>query len=97
MQTFNLFSNVLHDWDIPEVKQLLQASFQALPSGGMLVVHDAFLHADKSGPQHVADYSVMLMHATKAVATALWKSRRGPPNADSIPFPIKTPPPPVVF
>jgi precorrin-6B methylase 2 len=61
----HLFSNVLHDWAIPEVQQLLQASYQALPKGGMLVVHDAFLHADKSGPQHVADYSVMLMHATQ--------------------------------
>jgi hypothetical protein len=61
----HLFSNVLHDWAIPEVQQLLAASFLALPSGGMLVVHDAFLDADKSGPQHVADYSVMLMHATQ--------------------------------
>jgi hypothetical protein len=61
----HLFSNVLHDWDIAEVKQLLQASYQALPAGGMLVVHDAFLLPDKSGPLHVAEYSVMLMHATQ--------------------------------
>ncbi len=61
----HLFSNVLHDWAIPEVQQLLRASFQALPSGGLLIVHDAFLDPDKSGPQHVADYSVMLMHATQ--------------------------------
>ena len=61
----HLFSNVLHDWDIPEVQQLLHASYAALPLGGMLIVHDAFLNAEKSGPQHVADYSVMLMHATQ--------------------------------
>ena len=61
----HLFSNVLHDWGIPEVKQLLRASHAALPPGGMLIVHDAFLNADKSGPAHVAEYSVMLMHATQ--------------------------------
>jgi 3-hydroxy-5-methyl-1-naphthoate 3-O-methyltransferase len=61
----HLFSNVLHDWDEPVVRQLLAASYAALPAGGMLIVHDAFLNADKSGPLHVAEYSVMLMHATQ--------------------------------
>lgn len=61
----HLFSNVLHDWAIPEVKLLLRASYEALPKGGMLLVHDAFLLPDKSGPLHAAEYSVMLMHATQ--------------------------------
>lgn len=61
----HLFSNVLHDWDAPVVRQLLAASFSALPPGGLLVVHDAHLNADKSGPRHVAEYSALLMHATE--------------------------------
>ncbi len=61
----HLFSNVLHDWDVPVVRDLLARSFAALPSGGRLVIHDAFLNRDKSGPLHVAEYSVMLMHATQ--------------------------------
>lgn len=61
----HLFSNVLHDWDVPEVRQLLAASHAALPPGGCLIVHDAFIHADKSGPLHVAEYSCLLMHSTQ--------------------------------
>jgi hypothetical protein len=61
----HLFSNVLHDWDVPVVKQLVQKSFAALAPGGMLIIHDAHLNEQKSGPLHVAEYSVMLMHSTE--------------------------------
>jgi len=61
----HLISNVLHDWDVPVVKKSLAASFRALSPGGLLVIHDAHLNADKSGPLHVAEYSVMLMHSTE--------------------------------
>lgn len=61
----HLYSNVLHDWDLPEVRQLLAASYAALPAGGMLVVHDAFINANRSGPLHVAEYSALLMHSTQ--------------------------------
>jgi SAM-dependent methyltransferase len=61
----HLISNVLHDWDVPVVKQLLAASFKSLAPGGRLAIHDAHLNADKSGPLHVAEYSVMLMHSTE--------------------------------
>lgn len=61
----HLFSNVLHDWDVPEVKALLARSHEALPSGGLLVIHDAFINADKTGPLHVAEYSCLLMHSTQ--------------------------------
>ena len=39
----HLISNVLHDWDVPVVRQLLEKSFAALNPGGMLVVHDAYI------------------------------------------------------
>ena len=61
----HLFSNVLHDWDVPVVKQLIAKSFAALEPGGTLIIHDAHLNEDKSGPLHVAEYSVMLMHSTE--------------------------------
>ncbi len=61
----HLFSNVLHDWDAPIVRQLLAASFSALTPGGLLVVHDAHLNVDKTGPLHVAEYSALLMHSTE--------------------------------
>ena len=61
----HLFSNVLHDWDVPTVSELLHKSFAALPPGGMVIVHDAFLNAAKTGPLHVAEYSVLLVHASE--------------------------------
>lgn len=61
----HLFSNVLHDWDVPEVKALLARSFEALPTGGLLIIHDAFINANKTGPVHVAEYSALLMHSTQ--------------------------------
>jgi len=56
---------VLHDWDVPVVRQLLGSSFKALAPGGLLAIHDAHLNANKSGPLHVAEYSALLMHSTE--------------------------------
>jgi predicted O-methyltransferase YrrM len=61
----HLFSNVLHDWDEPEVSALLRRSFAALPAGGLLLIHDAFINQDKTGPLPVAEYSAILMHSTQ--------------------------------
>jgi hypothetical protein len=60
----HLFSNVLHDWDESEVRQLLAKSAAALPVGGMIIIHDAHINADKSGPLPVAAYSALLMTIT---------------------------------
>ena len=61
----HLWSNVLHDWDEPVVRRLLAKSFESMPPGGLIVIHDAFLNAEKNGPLHVAEYSVLLMHSTE--------------------------------
>ena len=61
----HLWSNVLHDWDEPVVRQMIGKSFDALPPGGLIVIHDAFLNAAKDGPLHVAEYSVLLMHSSE--------------------------------
>lgn len=61
----HLYSNVLHDWDVEKVRPLLAASFAALNPGGMLVVHDAHINAEKTGPLPVAKYSALLMSVTE--------------------------------
>ncbi len=60
-----LYSNVLHDWDEPVVRQLLAKSFEAMQPGGLMMIHDAYLNAEKNGPLHVAEYSVLLMHSSE--------------------------------
>jgi predicted O-methyltransferase YrrM len=71
----HLFSNVLHDWDEPIVRQLLLASANALATGGLLIVHDAFLDAAKTGPLPIAGYSVLLMHVTQGRCYSLAEMR----------------------
>jgi SAM-dependent methyltransferase len=61
----HLLSNVLHDWDIPECRRLVAKSAQSLPPGGRLLIHDAFLHDDYSGPLYPALFSVALMVLTE--------------------------------
>jgi SAM-dependent methyltransferase len=61
----HLFSNVLHDWDEPLVKQLLGKSFQSLRPGGRIAIHDAHINTEKTGPLPVAAYSALLMNITE--------------------------------
>jgi hypothetical protein len=71
----HLLSNVLHDWDEPVVRDLLAKSAAALPTGGLLVVHDAFINAEKTGPLHVAEYSALLMNITEGKCYSLGEMR----------------------
>lgn len=61
----HLFSNVLHDWDEPKVRMLLRRSHEALPWGGMLLIHDVHVNAAKNGPFAAAAYSALLMTITE--------------------------------
>ncbi len=61
----HLLSNVLHDWNEGTVKQILRNSWESLTQGGVMLVHDTFLNEDKTGPLHVAEYSILLMHVTQ--------------------------------
>ena len=86
----HLFSNVLHDWDEDVVRRLLRASAAALPAGGLLVVHETFLNADRTGPLDVARYSVLLMHVTQGRCYGLleldgWMSEAGFAMRDVLP------------
>lgn len=59
-----LMSNVVHDWDLPEVRRLFVAAWQALRPGGQLVLHDAFLGHGRQRDRPVAEYSGLLMKFT---------------------------------
>ena len=61
----HLLSNVLHDWDVDDLRTLVARSHAALPAGGRIIIHDAFINADKTGPLPVAEYSTILMHSTR--------------------------------
>lgn len=61
----HLVSHVLHDWDVPQVRHILENSCRNLAPGGMIVIHDTHLNEDKTGPVSVAEYSVLLMFSSE--------------------------------
>jgi hypothetical protein len=60
-----LFSNILHDWDVPECRALLGRCAALLPPGGRLLIHDVFLNDTLDGPLPLALYSVALFCLTE--------------------------------
>ena len=63
-----LLSNVLHDWDVAECRQLVGQAAEALAPGGQLIIHDVFLNDDMDGPLPVALYSAVLFALTEGRA-----------------------------
>jgi len=61
----HLYSHVLHDWDTGAAQKLIHKSYHSLPPGGMVVIFDAHINAEKTGPLPVAEYSVLLMFSTE--------------------------------
>jgi hypothetical protein len=60
-----LLSNILHDWDVPQCRALLHRCAEALPRGGQLLIHDAFLNDALDGPLPLALYSAALFTLTE--------------------------------
>lgn len=43
-----LMGHILHDWDLPTKRMLLEKAYRALPSGGAVVVYDSIIDDDRS-------------------------------------------------
>jgi hypothetical protein len=63
-----LFSNILHDWDEPECRELTARYAAKLPSGGRMLIHDVFLNDTMDGPLPIALYSAALFSVTEGRA-----------------------------
>jgi len=63
-----LLSNILHDWDVPECRQLVSRCAAALKPGGRLLIHDVFLNDALDGPLPIALYSASLFSLTEGRA-----------------------------
>lgn len=55
------FSNVYHDWNFETCEWLTQQSFDALPSGGHLYLHEMLLDDDGAGPVTSASFSMLML------------------------------------
>lgn len=43
-----LMGHILHDWDLPTKRMLVQKAFEAIPSGGAFIVYDTIIDDDRS-------------------------------------------------
>lgn len=84
-----LLSNILHDWDVPECRQLVQRCAATLKPGGRLLIHDVFLNDALDGPLPIALYSASLFSLTEGRAYSAaeyrqWLTEAGLAPADEI-------------
>ncbi len=71
-----LLSNVLHDWDVPECRELIARCAEALAPGGRLLIHDVFLNDNLDGPLPIALYSAALFSLTEGRAYSAQEYRQ---------------------
>lgn len=61
----HFFSNVFHDWSDATCKLLARKSFEALPSGGRILLHEMLMDDDGCGPLPAAAFSLLMLLATR--------------------------------
>ena len=54
-----------NDWDVPDVRSIMERSSTSLPKGGLLIIHEVFVDDDKTGSIPAAEYSALLMQVTQ--------------------------------
>jgi len=59
------FSNVWHDWNVRTCQWLAARAFEALPSGGRIMLHEMLLDEDGAGPLTAATFSLLMLLATQ--------------------------------
>jgi hypothetical protein len=59
------FSNVWHDWNFRTCSWLATRAFDALPSGGRIMLHEQLLDDDGAGPPTAASFSMLMLLATQ--------------------------------
>jgi hypothetical protein len=43
-----MMGHILHDWNLEEKKMLIRKAYEALPSGGALIVYESIIDDDRS-------------------------------------------------
>ncbi len=59
------FSNVWHDWSPRTCAFLAKKAFEALPSGGRIMLHEMLLDDHGAGPATAASFSMMMLLGTQ--------------------------------
>lgn len=59
------FSNVFHDWNLSRCRHLTRKSFEVLPPGGRIYVHEVLLDDAKDAPLAATSFSMNMMFFTE--------------------------------
>ena len=59
------FSNIWHDWNVRTCQWLAARAFEALPSGGRILLHEMLLDDEGNGPVTAASFSMLMLLATQ--------------------------------
>lgn len=61
----HFYSMVFHDWPLERCRTLAERSFDSLPAGGRIAVHEMLLDDEKTGPMAVAELSLSMLFGTQ--------------------------------
>jgi len=61
----HLYSNILHDWPREKGRLLVEKSFHGLELGGRILLHEALLDDDKTGPFGIAAFNMAILAWTE--------------------------------
>nr|WP_246622903.1 methyltransferase [Rhizobium laguerreae] len=70
-------SMIPHDWDEAKNRALLRRSFEALPSGGAVIISELLVNDEKTGPAPAALMSLNMLIETAGETTRRPNIRRG--------------------
>ena len=71
----HLFCNVFHDWSDETNRKLAKSSFDALPSGGRIFLHEILMDDDYTGPFEAAAFSLLMLVGTLGKQSSLAEFR----------------------
>jgi 3-hydroxy-5-methyl-1-naphthoate 3-O-methyltransferase len=71
----HFFSNIFHDWSAETNRLLARKSFDALPKGGMIMLHEILLNDDHTGPLAAAAFSMLMLLGTRGKQYSLSEYR----------------------
>jgi hypothetical protein len=59
----HFYSMIFHDWPPETCQKLAQKSFESLPKGGRIIIHEMLFNDDRTGPFPVAAFNVDMLVA----------------------------------
>ncbi len=72
----HFFSNIFHDWSDDTCRMLARKSFEALPAGGRILLHEVLMDDDGAGPWPAAAFSLLMLIGTKGRQFSLAELRQ---------------------